>query len=207
MTAPSTGPSSVGMHNTKPQLFVDTVFIPKRKTKANNKLKAKRSKSRKPALTRQERKEQGLCRCNQPAIQGQTRCVACAEKHRAWGRQYWEARRRAAGAKPRQRISDEDLLKLIQAEVKAQDYQLSELSVRVVHPDTPSLSRAQRKSLGICRDCNYPSEDGHTRCTLCLLRLRLASRRRRAKAPPVPTTASKADTAGPGGHHPSKPRR
>ena len=189
-----------GVNSTKPQLFVDTVSIPKRKPKANNKPKSKRSKPsprrqpksssakhrpskpRKPALTRQERKEQGLCRCNQPAIQGQTRCPTCAEKHRAWLRPYSEARRRARGAKPLQRISDADLLRLIQAEVDTRESQVADPSVREVHPDTHSLSRAQRKSLSICSDCDYPSEERHTRCTLCLLRRRLDSRRRRAKA-------------------------
>ena len=218
-------PADAGVNDTKTQLFLDTIFVPKRKPKANNKPKPTRSKPpprrqpkspsakhrpskpRKPALTRQERKERGLCRCNQPAIPGQTRCPTCAEKHRAWLLPYSEARRRARGAKPREQISDAELLELIQAEIIAREAQVPELPVRVAHPGTPSLSRAQRKSLGICRNCKYPSEDGHTRCTLCLLKIRLASRRKRAKAPPVSTTASKADTTGPGGHHPSKPRR
>ena len=158
----------------------------------------KRARNRKRAAERRRNnKEKGICvRCPNKPIEGQTRCAECAEKHRAQLRPYTEARRRAQGAKPTQPISEAELLQLIQAEVNTRGSQVSEPSVRVVHPDTPSPSRAQGTSLGICRDCNYPSEDGHTRCTLCLLRLRLASRRRRAKAPPVPTTASKADTAG-----------
>ena len=141
----------------------------------------KRARNRKRAAeSRQERKEQGLCRCNQPAIQGQTRCPDCAEKHRVWLRPYSETRRRAQGAKPTQRISDAELLQLIQAEVDARESQVSDPSIEKARPNTKSLSRAQRTSLGICSDCDYPSEDGHTRCTLCLLRLRLDSRRRRA---------------------------
>ena len=55
-----------------------------------------------PALTQQERKEQGLCRCGQATIQGLTCCPACAEKHRTWRRHNTEQRQRAEGANPHQ---------------------------------------------------------------------------------------------------------
>ena len=169
----------------------------------------KQEHSRKRATERRQRqKENGLCvGCPNKPIEGQTRCTECAEKHRARLRPYAETHRRAQGAKPTQRISEAELLQLIQAEVDARGPQVSDPSIGKAQPDSKSLSRDQRKSLGICSDCDYPSQDGHTRCTLCLLRLRLNARRRRAKAPPGSTTASKADTAGPGRHHPPKPRR
>ena len=157
----------------------------------------KRARNRKrTAESRRNKREKGLCvSCPDKTIEGQTRCPDCAEKHRVWLRPYSEMRRRAQGAKPTQRISDAELLQLIQAEVNARESQVSDPSIEKVRPNTQSLSRAQRTSLGICSDCDFPSEEGHTRCTICLLRLRLYSRRRRAKAPSVPTTASKADMA------------
>lgn len=169
----------------------------------------KRERHRKRiAERRQHRKDNGLCvGCPNKPIEGQTRCAECAEKHRARLRPYSETRRRAQGAKPAKRLSDAELLDLIEKEVAARESQVANQSTEEVQPNTQYLSRAQRTSLGICSDCDFPSEEEHTRCTLCLLRLRLDARRRRAKAPPVSTTASKADTAGPGGHHPSKPRK
>ncbi len=157
----------------------------------------KRERDRKRAAERRQRqKDNGLCiSCPATTIEGQTRCPDCAEKHRVSLRPYSEMRRRAQGAKPIQRISDAELLQRIQAEVDARESQVSDPSIEKVRPNTQSLSRAQRTSFGICLDCDFPSEVGHTRCTLCLLRLRLYSRRRRAKAPSVPATASKADTA------------
>ena len=183
-------PASTGINNTKPQLFVDTVFIPKRKPKANNKPKSKRSKPsprrqpkppsakhrpskpRKPALTHQERKEQGLCRCNQPAIQGQTRCATCAEKHRIWCRQYSENRRRAKGIKPRRRISPE-LIEQIQQDIA--DKEASQVPKKVRNEaykkkqrEAQASLRAERKALGLCRDCGKPKPEGQTRCADCI---------------------------------------
>lgn len=166
----------------------------------------KRERKRKRAAEqRQRKKDNGRCvSCPNTPIEGQTRCPDCAAKHRAWLLPYSEARRRAQGAKPTPRISEAELLRLIQKEVDARESQVSNQSVEEMHSGPRFLSRVQRKSLGICSDCDYPSEEGHTRCTLCLLRHRLYCRRRRAKVQAVPSaaenygqTVSKTETAEP----------
>ena len=149
-----------------------------------------RERNRKQAAERRQRlKDNGRCvSCPNNAIDGQTRCPDCAEKHRARLRPYSEARRRAEGAKHTLRIGEAELLQLIQKEVDARESQVANQPAAAVQPDRQSLSRAQRKSLGICSDCDYSSEEGHIRCTLCLLRHRLYARQRRAKAQTVPST-------------------
>ena len=121
-----------GINPTKPQLLIDTILIPKRTRLPSRKQAIKRTKSTRrrnptqksqkkpahapkptPARKRQERKEQGLCRCGQAAIQGQTRCAECAVKHREWTRQDSENRRRAKGIKPRPRFDDAELIEQI----------------------------------------------------------------------------------------------
>ena len=121
-----------GMNPTKPQFLIDTILIPKRTRLPSRKQAIKRTKSTRrrnptqksqkkpahapkptPARKRQERKEQGLCRCGQAAIQGQTRCAECAVKHREWTRQDSENRRRAKGIKPRPRFDDAELIEQI----------------------------------------------------------------------------------------------
>ena len=186
------------MNHPKPQLFVDTVFIPKRKPKAKRSKPSPRrqpkppsakhrpSKPRKPALTHQERKEQGLCRCKQPAIQGQTRCATCAEKHRAWCRQYSENRRRAQGVKPRQRISPE-LIEQIQQDIATKEANQAPKRVRdeaynKKQREKQASLRAERKALGLCRDCGKPKPEGQTRCGDCVQRHGLYWQRHIAKS-------------------------
>ena len=146
----------------------------------------KRERNRKRVADhRQRQKDNGLCvGCPNKPIEGQTRCTECAEKHRARIRTYAETHRRAQGAKPTKHISEAELLELIQKEVDTRESQVSDPSTEEAQPDTKSLSRVQRISLGICSDCDYPSEEGHARCTLCLLRLRLDARRRRRRPRP-----------------------
>ena len=180
----SVSPARAGVNSTKPQLFLDIVFIPKRKPKAERSkpsprrqpkppsAKRRPSKPRKPALTRQERKEQGLCRCNQPAIQGQTRCANCAEKHREWCRQYSENRRRVKGMKPRPRISPE-LIEQIQQDIATKEASPVPKRVRSeahkkYQREKQARLRAERHELGLCRDCGKPKPEGQTRCAHCI---------------------------------------
>ena len=110
-------PVWTGINTLKQQLFIDITFIPKRTRKRMKSGPSRKStrpsqkksahapkpqpstRKQKPALTRQERKEQGLCRCSQPAVQEQTRCPDCVAKYREWHRQNSENRRRAKGIK------------------------------------------------------------------------------------------------------------
>ena len=198
---------ATGIHTSKPQLFVDTIFIPKRKRLASHKRQSKQTKSaprqkpapptpkhrpskrKKPALTRQERKEQGLCRCGQAAIQGQTRCAECAEKHREWHRQDSENRRRAKGIKPRPRIGAE-LIEQIQKETADQKTRgASQTPKRVRSEEYKKKNqqhraqvRAERKSLGLCVQCAEPSPAGRTRCPDCVLKHRQTGLRSIVKA-------------------------
>ena len=200
-------PARAGIHTSKPQLFVDTIFIPKRKRLASHKRQSKQTKSaprqkpapptpkhrpskrKKPALTRQERKEQGLCRCGQPAAQEQTRCPDCVEKHRKWNQPYSENRRRAKGAKPRPPISAE-LIEQIRKEIDAQDARGASATPKRVRSDEyrknqqqlHALVREERKSLGLCVQCAKPSLAGQTRCPDCTLKHRQYELRSRVKA-------------------------
>ena len=169
---------AAGIQTSKPQLFIDTIFIPKPKRLASHTSRSKRSKSaarqkpapptpkprpskpRKPALTRQERKAQGLCRCGQAAIQEQTRCPTCAEKHRAWNRQYSKDRRRANGADPRPQ-TDEQCTEQFPKELAAQETGAASTAPKRVLSKAYNQERAQyqqrlrseRKSLDLCVQC------------------------------------------------------
>ena len=181
-----------GIQHPKPQLLVDTILIPKRKPVTTHKRQSKRTRStprkkpvrptppippstpKKPALTRQERKEQGLCRCGKAVIPAQTRCPTCAEKHRAWNRQDSENHRRAKGTKPRNRISAE-LIKQIQQDIATKE--ASEVPKRVRNEaykkkqrEAQASLRAERDSLGLCRDCGQPRPEGQTLCHDCVIR-------------------------------------
>ena len=201
-------PAKAGIHTSKPQLFVDTIFIPKRKRLASHKRQSKQTKSaprqkpapptpkhrpskrKKPALTRQERKEQGLCRCSQAAIQGQTRCAECAAKHREWNRQNSENRRRAKGIKPRPRSDDAELIEQIHKEIDAQDARGASATPKRVRSEEyrknqqqlHALVREEHKSLGLCVQCAKPSPTGQTRCPDCTLKHRQYELRSRVKA-------------------------
>ena len=68
-------------------------------TKSNH---GRTSTSKNPSLSREQRKAAGLCvSCPNQAIQGQTRCPACAEKHLQWYRSK-RAEKNAGAAGPSQ---------------------------------------------------------------------------------------------------------
>ena len=147
------------------------------------------TRKQKPALTRQERKEQGLCRCSQPAVQEQTRCPDCVEKHRKWNRQNSENRRRAKGIKPRPRISAE-LIEQIQKEIADQETRGASRTPKRVRSEAYKKKNqqhraqvcAERKSLGLCVQCAKPSLPAQVRCADCALKHRQSGRRTRVKA-------------------------
>ena len=197
------------MNATKPQFLIDTILIPKRTRLPSRKQSIKRTKSTRrrnptrksqkkpahapkptPARKRQERKEQGLCRCGQAAIQRQTRCAGCAAKHREWTRQDSGTRRRAKGIKPRPRFDDAELIEQIQKEIADQETRgASQTTTRVrseAYKKKNQLHRAQvraeRKSLGLCVQCAKPSLEGQARCADCALKHRLTGLRSRVKA-------------------------
>ena len=205
-TITSASPWRKGIRTTKPQHFVDAIYIPKGKRVAKPKLKTKRTKPaprqkpashvrnprpstpRKPALTRQQLKEQGLCRCGHPAIHQQTRCPTCAEKHRAWNRQHSENRRGMKGAKPRPRV-DEQLIEQVRKELAEQDARKASGPKRVrsekhnkERAQIQAQRRAERISLGLCVRCSEPTLDGQTRCPDCTIKHRQHDKRVRIKA-------------------------
>ena len=138
----------------------------------------------------QRRKELGLCKsCPNIAIEGQTRCQDCAEKHRAWSRQYSENRRRAQGMKPRRRIDDTELKEQLRHEIAEQENQETEQQPKRVRREAykqeqrekQASLRAERASLGLCRDCGKFRVEGQTRCSDCVLRHRQYLQRAKAK--------------------------
>ena len=179
---------SIPIHTSKPQPSADTLFIPKRKPPASRKPQSKRKqptprrkpppptpKPRKPALTRQERKQQGLCcYCRQPAMPEQTRCLDCGDKHRARNRQDSENRRRAKGIKPRRRISPE-LIEQIQQDLDAKQAHQAPKRVRneaykQKRREKQASLRAERQALGLCSDCGKSKPEGQTRCADCVVK-------------------------------------
>ena len=197
------------MNHTKPQFLTDTIFIPKRTRLPSRKQSIKRTKSTRhrnptqksqkkpahapkpaPARKRQERKEQGLCRCGQAAIQGQTRCAECAVKHREWTRQDSENRRRAKGIKPRPRFDDAELIEQIQKEIADQETRGASQTTKRVRSEAYKKKnqqhraqvRAERKSFGLCVQCAKPSLPGQARCADCALKHRQTGLRSRVKA-------------------------
>ena len=201
-------PARAGVNTAKPQLFTDTIFIPKRthkRTKSARRQKPTRTSQKKsvrtpnsqpstrnktPALTRQERKEQDLCRCGQPAIHGQTRCDKCGAEHREWNRQNSENRRRAKGIKPRPRFDDAESIEQLRNEIDAQETRRANATPKKVRSEEHKKKkqqhqaqvRAERKSLGLCVGCAKPSLEGQTRCADCVLKHRQSGRRDRVKA-------------------------
>ena len=199
----------MGINLTKPQFLIDTILIPKRTRLPSRKQSIKRTKSTRrrnptqesqkksvhapkptPARKRQECKEQGLCRCGQAAIQGQTRCAECAVKHREWTRQDSENRRRAKGIKPRPRFDDAELIEQIQKEIADQETRGASQTTKRVRSEAYKKKnqqhraqvRAERKSLGLCVQCAKPSLEGQARCADCALKHRQTGLRSRVKA-------------------------
>ena len=93
----STCPGRMGTSLPKRHIFEEHFQLPVRKkgskrTKSTRRRNPTQRSQKKPAhapkpTPARKRKEQGLCRCGQAAIQGQTRCAECAAKHREWTRQ------------------------------------------------------------------------------------------------------------------------
>ena len=136
-----------------------------------------------------ERKEQGLCRCGQEAIPGQTRCPSCVVKHREWNRQNSEQRRRAKGAQPRPLINDAEL-EQVQQEIAAREDQGAKRTSKRARSEAyrqkkrqrQAQVRMKRKSLGLCVQCAKPGLESQTRCADCVLKHRQYGRRGRLKA-------------------------
>ena len=146
------------------------------------------TRKQKPALSRQERKEQGLCRCSQAAIQGQTHCAECAEKHRTWNRRTRKTDEGQKARKPRPRISSEPIQQL-RKEIASQDKGTSRAPNRVrseaykkKNQQHQAQVRAEHKSLGLCVQCAKPSLEGQNRCADRALKHRQHGSRSRVKA-------------------------
>ena len=189
----------MGINQPKTQSFVDTILVPKHKPRTSRSRQNKQagsapprkpalptpapkpSKPKKRALTRQERKDLGLCRCGSKAIPEQTRCTSCAEKHRIES----ERRRRAKGMKPRPEISAE-LIHQVQQEIAAEKARptrkrvFSEAEKQTQRDRTASM-RAERASLGLCRGCGKFSVVDQTRCPDCVQKHRQSGKRRRLR--------------------------
>ena len=203
-------PTRVGIRLPKRHIFEEKFHLPGRKqgskrTESAQREKPTRTNEKKsvlapkpypstckanPTRKRQERKELGLCRCGQTAIQGQARCAECAAKHREWTRQDSENRRRAKGIKPRPRFDDAELMEQIQKEIAAQETRGTNRTPKRVRSEAhiqkralhQSQVRAERKLLGLCIQCAKPSLAGQIRCADCVLKHRQYERRSRVKA-------------------------
>ena len=145
-------------------------------------LTEEQKRERKRALAKensQQRKELGLCKsCPNQAIEGQTRCPDCAEKHRAWNLQYSENRRRAQGIKPRPPAKHTELIGTLQTEpFEPGNYGTDQKPKRIrseahkkAQREKQAALRAERDSLGLCRDCGKPKPEDQTRCDDCVIR-------------------------------------
>lgn len=213
----------------KPQLLTDTFYLAKRSGKKigqqaaprpnNTKKNAppKAPASKRVPLTPEAKKEKrqaqwrerygkakalGICRsCGDPAIEGQTRCEGCAERHRA-SRRVYDQRRRSTAKQTEENLTSKPL---------AQDSTKSatQQPARKVSGPGPALSsgrsnsanrrehehlrrqhperreahrriaqerRQKAKELGLCRDCRAEAISGQTRCETCAEKHRISRR-------------------------------
>ena len=182
----------------KPQLLTDSFHYPKRgaknkkqksATRANHSRKPKTPEDPKPKrtpLTPEARKERqqtsfkkkledakslGLCRhCREPAIEGQTRCQQCAERHRVRSREY-DGKRRAAA-----KLSEEKLTQKYERPPKSQRSEQEE-----AYLSNEQRQREKRKATGLRKDCPEPSRPGRSRCEGCTEKRRVGEREARAR--------------------------
>ena len=162
-------------------------------TDRNLHLTDEQKRERKRALTKenaQRRKKLGRCKsCSNNAIKGQTRCQDCAEKHRAWLRAYSENRRRAQGIRPRPRTDDAAMEEEILREIVEQENQgtgrrpkrIRSEAYKQRQREKQASLRAERASLGLCRDCGKFSVQGQIRCPDCVMRHRQSGKRGRVR--------------------------
>ena len=154
----------------------------------------------------------GLCRhCEKPAIQGQTRCERCAEKHRVTRRAY-DIKRRAVAKRAKDELTHKaavpDLPKNApphptnrtshsppKVADKSPTFEARQEYERL-RQQRPERKEAQRrkahrkrqraKELGLCRDCMKPAIPDQTMCEICAEKHRQRRRKndagRRAKA-------------------------
>ena len=216
----------------KPQLLKDFFQYPKRgvkkqksATRANHSRKPKTPEGPKPRrtpLTPEARKERqrtsfkkkledakslGLCRhCREPAIEGQTRCEKCAERHRARRRED-DSGRRAAAKPSEERPTQEPVAPASPGGTDPQPDQQAEhekakpageastLTSRQEYgrpgsqrsereetrPSSEQRQRERRKAAGLCKNCAEPSKPGRSRCEGCSEKQRVEEREARAR--------------------------
>ena len=142
----------------------------------------------------EEAKALGLCRhCREPAIEGQTRCESCAERHREGYR-----RQRGTTKQPEEKLPQE-LAELASSKATAQqaeqqaEHRKPETVTRASkptarqeyerlrnqQPERKELRRRnnrertkRRKAAGLCKECPNSSILGQTRCDECAERQR-----------------------------------
>ena len=197
-------------------------------TRANHSRKPKASKDPKPKripLTPEAKKERqsarfkerleeakalGLCRhYHDPpvkAIEGQTRCHDCAEKHRLQRREY-DKKRRAAAKPSEKKLPQEPVVpassNAITPQLDQQGEHRKAKLVRIASTPTsrreyerlrrqqPERQEFQRKSQkkirekreasGLCKDCGEPAIPGQTRCEACAEKHRAKDKAARAR--------------------------
>lgn len=104
----------------------------------------------------------------------QTRCPACAEKHRA----YSENRRRAKGIQPRPPAKHTELIETVWKELvgpgddgtNQKPKRVRSEAYKKAKREKQATLKAERDSLGLCRDCGKPRPEGQTRCHDCVIR-------------------------------------
>ena len=148
-------------------------------------------------------KSLGLCRrCGEPAIQGQTRCETCAEKHRVSSKnKYGEtnAVAKLANGDPSNKPKVPDCLgnnlpQPVKQTALPQAKPLSERTnsesrreyerLRGQRPErrefrrkAAQVSRQKAKDLALCKVCRNPAIPGQTRCEICAEKHRQGNRR------------------------------
>ena len=118
----------------------------------------------------EDAKSLGLCRhCREPAIEGQTRCQQCAERHRARRREDDSGRRAAA------KLSEERPTQEYGRPPKSRRSEQEEACL-----SSEQRQRERRKAAGLCKNCPEPSKPGRSRCEGCSEKQRVQEREARA---------------------------
>ena len=233
------------MDYAKTQLLTDTFQFPKWGLKKKQKEATRAERSRKPKtpkdpkpkrvpLTPEDRKERqrvsfkkrleeakslGLCsRCREPAIEGQTRCQECAERHRVRRREDDSKRRAAAKLSEEKPTQGPVAPASPEATAPQPDQQAEYRNARLVgeastptHPaegERPGGSHPERKKTrreykkkqremlkasGLCKDCRGSAIPGQTRCEACAEKHRVRRRQNNATRRTKACAAGNAD--------------
>lgn len=130
---------------------------------------AKRQMAARDARRRAEHQERGLCvQCDNPAVPGRVKCVACRDKGRLWAQTRRDARLCMSCGTPLDEDDSGRACKLccLKRKLRRKGADQERVSLRRLH--------------GLCPNCGRKSKRGCVSCEMCLSTRRISQPRRMA---------------------------